>query len=90
MCGLPRMALCAVVVFTALLLFIAASPARAQEVDPTGSFWTSYPIEVPSYHGLEPNLGLTYDSGAGNGLLGVGWELSGFSYIQRGSSGLCP
>jgi hypothetical protein len=38
---------------------------------------------VPPFHGLEPHLRLTYDSNAGNGLLGVGWSLAGLSTVQR-------
>ena len=37
----------------------------------------SYPIQVPpGRQGLEPKLRLTYDSGASNGWLGLGWELT--------------
>jgi RHS repeat-associated protein len=86
--GQLRIALWVACLLVAFLVpLFAVSPAGAQEVGPTGSFQTSYPIEVPSYHGLEPDLGLTYNSSAGNGLVGVGWELSGFSYIQRASPG---
>ena len=35
--------------------------------------------------GIAPNLALNYSSAAGNGLVGVGWSLSGFSSIAR-----CP
>jgi RHS repeat-associated protein len=82
-----RVALWATCLFAALLVFLVASPAHAQDVGPTGSYQTSYPIKIPSYHGLEPDLGLTYDSSTGNGLVGVGWKLAGFSYIQRASPG---
>ena len=40
------------------------------------------PLWVPSgRHGMAPTLALHYDSGNGNGLVGVGWSLSGFSSI---------
>lgn len=37
----------------------------------------------PGVAGLEPRLALTYNSHAGNGLLGVGWSLAGLSSITR-------
>jgi hypothetical protein len=75
------------VVLTFLLVaLLGASPARAQE-DSTGAYRTETPIEVPSYHGLEPHLTLTYNSSSGNGFLGVGWNLSGLSRIERTSPG---
>jgi hypothetical protein len=49
----------------------------------TGGFSTEIPILVPSYHGLEPGLALSYNSSGGNGFVGAGWELSGFSVIER-------
>lgn len=52
-----------------------------------GAFTHSIPIEVPPFHTLEPKLALTYSSTPINGLLGVGWYLSGLSQIQRMSPG---
>jgi RHS repeat-associated protein len=57
--------------------------ALIPEGNPTGAYQTSIPIQVPAYHELEPRLSLVYDSSRGNGLLGVGWSLSGYSVIQR-------
>src|SRR5215475_10090621 len=48
-----------------------------------GSFTEAIPIVVPPFHGLEPNLALTYDSGRWNGTVGVGWRLDGLSKIER-------
>ncbi len=57
----------------------------------TGSAITSIPISVPSHHGLEPSLALSYSSSAGNGIMGVGWNLTGFPYIERqGADGGAP
>lgn len=46
-----------------------------------GSYQDRFAIETPSYYGLEPPLALTYDSGRGNGPLGLGWSLTGLSEI---------
>jgi hypothetical protein len=48
-----------------------------------GAFTESIPIDVPAFRGLEPSLALTYDSGRGNGFVGVGWRLAGLSVIER-------
>ena len=60
----------------------AASEAESNAGKNNGSYTTSVPIAVPAFHGLEPKLSLAYDSGGGNGLLGVGWRLNGFSVIE--------
>lgn len=70
-----------------LIALIAFPTAALADVSPYGAFQTSVPIEVPPYHGLEPRLNLAYNSSAGNGWLGVGWDLSGVSSIERASPG---
>jgi hypothetical protein len=67
----------------------AASNAEGLgKIDPySGSFSTNFPIEVPPFRGLEPRLGLAYDSSGGNGWLGVGWTLTGLSIIERAAPG---
>ena len=52
----------------------------------SGAAVTSIPIAVPPFHGLEPSLALSYNSGAGNGWVGVGWALTGLSSISRVSA----
>lgn len=48
-----------------------------------GDLTLSMRFEVPAFHGLEPALGLDYDSSRGSGYLGAGWALTGVSFIQR-------
>ena len=53
--------------------------------DARGAFTYSVSFDLPAYNGLEPPLGLVYNSGLGNGIVGVGWRLSGLSQIDRTS-----
>ncbi len=66
----------------------AAAAESRENVDPfIGSFSTVVSIDLPPFHGIEPNLALTYNSSRGNGFIGLGWELSGLSVIERASRG---
>jgi RHS repeat-associated protein len=69
------------------LLSAGTGGGVSANIDSTGGYRTSIPIEVPPFHGLEPSLSLIYNSNAGNGLLGVGWNLSGLSTIRTVSPG---
>lgn len=59
------------------------TPMDAAAVSASGSFRTSYPIEVPQARGPAPKIALVYDSGSGNGLAGVGWRIDGFPAVIR-------
>lgn len=51
-----------------------------------GSATYSIPFVIPpGRQGMQPNVGLSYSSRAGNGHVGMGWSLSGTSSIHR-----CP
>ncbi len=59
----------------------------ANPVTGTGSM--SVPIAVsPGRSGFGPQLSLTYDSGAGNGVFGLGWQLSLPSITRKTDKGL--
>ncbi|MBO7465682.1 MAG: hypothetical protein J6T56_07535, partial [Bacteroidales bacterium] len=60
----------------------AAHPAsgitlmEAPQANSQGTANLSYPITVPAGRGgLQPNLNISYSSEAGNGLLGMGWDM---------------
>jgi hypothetical protein len=51
-----------------------------------GSATLSIPVQVPhGIAGMEPQLSLSYSSGSGSGVVGLGWTLTGPSTISR-----CP
>jgi len=50
----------------------------------TGAATYSVPVECPDgVNGLKPNITINYNSQAGNGLLGIGWNIGGLSSIMR-------
>src|SRR5687767_11421875 len=56
-------------------------------VEPSGSYSSAVRFTVPQFYGLEPALGLVYNSSSGMGLAGRDWHLSGVSEIVRHSPG---
>ena len=55
-------------------------------VNPNGSSSYSIPITVPKgTAGMQPSLALTYNSNVRDGMIGVGWSLSGLPSVRR-----CP
>lgn len=64
---------------------VGALPATANVTEKGAATYT-IPIDVPAgTAGLTPSLALTYSSNSGNGLVGVGWSVTGLGTITR-----CP
>ena len=63
---------------------VASALPGELDVDELGAAVYSIPIMMPQgIGGMTPDLAVTYNSQAGNGLLGWGWNLTGLSSITR-------
>ncbi len=77
--------------FVLPILFTQAALAQAQRDDvvnagsleANASFSHSVGIEAPDYYGIEPSLAIHYNVNSPVGLAGPGWDLTGFSVIDR-------
>lgn len=59
------------------------------DVTPTGEAVYSIPLEVPpGRKGMAPALTLSYNSAQSDGLMGVGWSLTGLPSIKRCNQGV--
>ncbi len=65
-----------------------ATPSMTGTVGADGVYRHGLILDVPSFHGLEPRVGIDYASGGRkNDLAGWGWSLTGDSVIERTSRG---
>jgi YD repeat-containing protein len=70
-----------------LLVFCTVHPVFAQQALPDGSLSYSVPIVLPpGTAGCAPSLSLDYNSSGRNGIVGVGWQISGLGAIVRDTS----
>lgn len=64
---------------------LAAEIPTTHDVSSGGSFQYTVPLRVPpGIMNMVPELAITYNSQSGNGILGMGWTLTGISSITRG------
>lgn len=79
------------IVFVSLVVSLSALHAQNYVVNTKGTMGVSqgafsYNVDIevpPGIAGVAPKLSLSYNSGSGNGLLGLGWSLNGMSFISR-------
>lgn len=71
-------------VLSIILFFQVLIPLIASEVEADGSYSYSIPLNLPpATGGMGLEMSLTYNSGSGNGLVGMGWDLTGYDCISR-------
>ncbi len=63
---------------------VVAEIPTTYDVNRNGAFEYSLPLRIPPGIGdMIPSLAITYNSQAGNSILGMGWSISGLSSITR-------
>lgn len=63
---------------------LVGATTGSHTVDQSGAFQYRIPLlSLPGIAGLQPDLALTYNSGAGNGSFGIGWSFNQLSVITR-------
>ncbi|GGG56099.1 hypothetical protein GCM10011403_11560 [Pseudohongiella nitratireducens] len=63
---------------------LVGATTGSHTVDQSGAFQYRVPLlTLPGVAGLQPDLALTYNSGAGNGSFGIGWSFNQLSVITR-------
>ncbi len=81
---LEAMALCLCASLPLTAFGAVGRTAGGFDVSPMGTANYTIPLTLPpGTNGLTPSLSLRYSHGQGNGLLGVGWSISGLSAISR-------
>ncbi|MGP4846196.1 RHS repeat-associated core domain-containing protein [Marinobacter sp. 1Y8] len=66
---------------------LAGETSGQFSVDQTGAATYNLPLKLaPGLNGHQPKLAINYNNRAGNGILGMGWHLSGMQSIQRCST----
>ncbi|HET7569513.1 MAG TPA: FG-GAP-like repeat-containing protein, partial [Gammaproteobacteria bacterium] len=81
--GAVTAGICAVVIPANAGNTVGSIPSQFS-VTSTGAASYSVPFSLPpGMNGMTPHLGLSYNSQSGDGLVGVGWSLSGLSRITR-------
>lgn len=69
--------------------YLVGSIAGSWSISPGGGATYSIPVEIsPGVAGMVPNISINYNSQSGEGLMGLGWNVSGLSGITRVGSDL--
>ncbi len=69
---------------SAILVALLSTNSLQADVNANGSFSSTIDIKLPPrLKNMAPKLSLEYNSHAGNGMLGMGWQLTGLPVIKR-------
>src|ERR1700744_400256 len=63
-----------------------SEPFKAQSFTGSGGF--SVPFTLPDARGFSPGINLSYNSGSGNGLFGIGFSVEFDSIVRKTSNGI--